>query len=363
VSEHDQLQALLSSLPIILFALDRRANLSMLEGKGAKLFTPTPHALLGRPFVDLYHENSETPGLVANALEGNAVTWTEHLGHHLFQITLTPVRDREGSVTGLLGVGIESPGKTPTSRSPEKGHRTGSDSTSIGGKVFTQVSHELRSPLNSIVGFANLLLQNGESHFDEQDLSYLQRIMGNATHLLGVVGDMMDRAVLKSGTAKVVTSVVDLGGLIRETIAELGGSSKAPHVEVRTEIPADALSIETDRQKLKQILINLVANALKFTQEGSVTVRVGVDEFLRPARIDVQDTGMGIPEEYLETIFNAFERGNSPAGQEVEGTGLGLTISRGLCSLLGYSLRAASEPGRGSTFTIMLSQTPASQSR
>jgi signal transduction histidine kinase len=206
------------------------------------------------------------------------------------------------------------------------------------------------------------LLDNKELHFDKQDLFYLQRIMGNATHLLGVVGDMMDLSVLEAGKAKVEISEVDLGALIGETLAELGAGPGPGHVELRMEVPGNALSMITDRRKMKQILINLLSNALKFTQQGTVSVVVGVDEYLRPVRIDVQDTGKGISTGNLEAIFDAFERGDQE-GPEVEGIGLGLTVTRGLCTLLGYTIQVTSEPGKGSTFTIDCANIPGPQSR
>jgi signal transduction histidine kinase len=123
------------------------------------------------------------------------------------------------------------------------------------------------------------------------------------------------------------------------------------------DIPKGAQSIETDRQKLKQVLINLLGNALKFTERGGIVVRVIVDVMRRPIRIEVSDTGIGIPKERLEAVFEAFEHGQTHGELETSGTGLGLTISRSLCSLMGYELSVESELGKGSTFTIHLVST------
>ncbi len=363
VSEREQLHALLSSLPVVLFVVDRQANLTMLEGKGVTLLARSRQTAVGSPFFELYPQNTETRRLLATAFAGTAVSWTEHRGDHLFVTTLTPLRDRDDSVTGLLGIGIETSGMVPTAGSSETAPHPLPGAPSLNNQYFAQVSHELRTPLNSIAGFANLLLKNRELHFNEQDLFYIQRIAGNATHLLGVVGEMMDLSVVETGRMKIAVSAVDLAGLIRETFAEIGIGSVSGSVELRTEIPADARPIETDRQKLKQVLINLLSNALKFTLQGSVTVSVAIDEFQRPIRIDVRDTGIGIPAENLEVIFEAYNRGEQAAGQDFEGTGLGLTISRALCRLLGYTIRAVSDPGKGSTFSIDCSRTPASQPR
>jgi len=362
VSDRVQLHALLSSLPVILFALDRQVHLTMLEGSGVMLLPPSQQSMVGRSFFEFYSQSEETRHHVTKALKGTPVSWTEHLGDHLFVTTLTPLRDREDSIVGALGVGIETHSIARAAESTERARQSAADVSPL-SQYFARVSHELRAPLNSIVGFANLMLKSRELHPDDSDTFYIQRITGNATHLLGVVADMMDLAAIEAGKAKITISEVDLGALIRETISETGKGSLPGSVGLRVEIQEDARPLETDRQKLKQVLINLLSNALKYTREGSITVTVSVDEFHRPVRIDVRDTGRGIPAGDLEAIFVPFEKGEKAAGQDIEGSGLGLTISRALCGLLGYSIGVVSEPGKGSTFTIELSQTTASQPR
>ena len=227
----------------------------------------------------------------------------------------------------------------------------------VKSQFLTHVSHEMRTPLNSVIGFANLLSKNKESKLSDHDLFYLNRIIGNATHLLNVIGQMLDLSMIESGKVVLTISEVLLAELIRETIAELRGHAGAESVSMSADIPKGAQSIETDRQKLKQVLINLLANALKFTERGGITVRVIVDVLRRPIRIEVSDTGVGIPKERFDAIFEAFERVQPPSGAEFEGTGLGLTISRSLCSLMGYEISVESEVGKGSTFTVHLTKT------
>jgi PAS domain S-box-containing protein len=224
----------------------------------------------------------------------------------------------------------------------------------VKSQFLTHVSHEMRTPLNSVIGFANLLSKNKEAKLSDHDLFYLDRIIGNATHLLNVIGQMLDLSMIESGKLTLAVSELSLAELIRETIAELRGHARAESVPMIADIPKGAQSIETDRQKLKQVLINLLANALKFTERGGITVRVIVDVLRQPVRIEVSDTGVGIPKERFDAIFEAFERIQPPGGPEFEGTGLGLTISRSLCSLMGYEISVESEVGKGSTFTVHL---------
>ena len=232
--------------------------------------------------------------------------------------------------------------------------RKAEQANKVKSQFLTHVSHEMRTPLNSVIGFANLLSKNKEANLSEHDLFYLNRIIGNATHLLNVVGQMLDLSVVESGKLTLNISEVSLAELIRETIADLRGHAGAESVPMSADIPKGAQSFETDRQKLKQVLINLLGNALKFTERGAITVRVSVDVLRQPIRIEVSDTGVGIPKERFDAIFEAFERAQPQKDSESEGTGLGLTICRSLCSLMGYEISVESEVGKGSTFTIHL---------
>jgi CheY-like chemotaxis protein len=142
--------------------------------------------------------------------------------------------------------------------------------------------------------------------------------------------------------------------LIRETLAQLEGRVVDRGITLASDVPPDLSPVSTDPDKLKQVLINLVGNAIKFTDKGGVTVRVAVDDVGLPSRVDVTDTGVGIPAEALDRIFEAFQQADTGMSRRYEGTGLGLTISRSLCELLGYRLVVKSEMGRGSTFSIHL---------
>lgn len=155
---------------------------------------------------------------------------------------------------------------------------------------------------------------------------------------------------------EVETEETDLAGLILETLAQLEGRVADRPVELVAEIPEGTSTLLTDPSKLRQILINLVGNALKFTERGSVTVRVETADppFRHPLALHVVDTGIGIPGDRLEAIFEAFQQAEGGTSRKYGGTGLGLAISRSLCELLGYRMGVASEVGKGSTFTVHL---------
>jgi signal transduction histidine kinase len=220
---------------------------------------------------------------------------------------------------------------------------------------LANMSHELRTSLGSIIGFANLLRKNKHDNLPAQDLVYLDRIQANGTHLLSLINAMLDLSKIEAGQIDLQTTQVALNTLIPEVLEQLEGSKPYPQVPLRAALPLALAPVLTDASKLKQILINLVGNALKFTPEGTVTVRVEVEPATRrPISIAVVDTGIGIPPERCEAIFEHFQQADNSTARKYGGTGLGLAISRALCQLLGYQLTVESTVGQGSTFRIIM---------
>ena len=221
---------------------------------------------------------------------------------------------------------------------------------------LANMSHELRTPLNSVIGFANILLKNKKKKLASSELGFLERIQINGKHLLALINEILDLAKIESGRMELELLTVDVIDLAHEALALVEGQihAREPDVEVRVESPKKMDDIETDPAKLKQILVNLVGNALKFTESGEIVVRIetreGTDEL---AAISVSDTGIGIPEERRSAIFEAFQQAEAGTARQFGGTGLGLAISRSMCLLMGYDLTLESEVGEGTTFKIV----------
>jgi len=224
---------------------------------------------------------------------------------------------------------------------------------------LASMSHELRTPLNSVIGFTNILLKNKDAHLNEKDVGYLQRVLSNGKHLLELINEVLDLAKIEAGRMDLIIEQVDLGKLVVETVQQLEGQAKVKEgaVALVADVPPELNTVETDSAKLKQVIINLVGNALKFTHEGSVTVRLDVGSDGRtPVAIAVVDTGIGIPEDRLNAIFEAFQQAEAGTSRKYGGTGLGLAISRSICLLMGYDLIVESDVGKGSTFSIVMGE-------
>ena len=228
---------------------------------------------------------------------------------------------------------------------------------------LARMSHELRTPLNSIIGFANVLRKNRSSTMTEDQLSFANRIATNGRHLLALINDILDLSKIEAGRMTLDLTAVMLDTLVRETIDELEGETKDRPVVVRAEIPDVIRSIGTDAARMKQVLINLIGNSLKFTERGEVVVTIEADPLGVPQTILVRDTGIGIPKDRLDAIFNVFEQAESVTSRRFGGTGLGLAICRSLCELMGHRLEVDSVEGVGTTMTIKLGTAPRTSRR
>ena len=222
------------------------------------------------------------------------------------------------------------------------------------------MSHELRTPLNSVIGFSNILLRNKRLALDDTEIAYLTRVNAAGTHLLALINDVLDIARIEAGRMTLETAPVDVVALARAVLTQLDAQSQATGIALSLEISDDAVVVDADAGKLHQVLLNVIGNAIKFTPSGSVTVRIVVDasENGAPARrrIEISDTGIGIPADRLTAVFEAFEQAESSTSRRYGGTGLGLSISRALCEAMGFRLEAESEFGAGATFRIELSR-------
>lgn len=215
------------------------------------------------------------------------------------------------------------------------------------------MSHEFRTPLNSILGFSQVLLSGLSGEVNEEQHRQLGMIRRSGGHLMLLVNDILDLERIESGAVEISSAPLDMSALIATAIDEVAPLAAVKGLGVEKDVPNSEVCIESDEDRVRQILLNLLSNAIKFTDEGRIKIVV------TPARegfvtISVCDTGVGIPPNLLEDVFEEFKTMGRANGTSQEGTGLGLAISRRLARMLGGDLVAASEVGSGSTFTLTL---------
>jgi signal transduction histidine kinase/CheY-like chemotaxis protein len=222
---------------------------------------------------------------------------------------------------------------------------------------LANMSHELRTPLNAIIGYSELLAEDAADRSDSAALADLEKIGAAGRHLLGLINEILDLSKIEAGKMELYIEKVALRTAIDEVKSLVTPLIEKNGNTLIIECPDDIGSLRTDLTKLKQCLINLTSNAAKFTKSGTVTLRVsrtdGDDGFPHVV-FAVQDSGIGMTEEQIGRLFQAFTQADSSTTRNFGGTGLGLTITRHFVTMLGGSISVTSTPGQGSTFTVDL---------
>jgi signal transduction histidine kinase len=219
---------------------------------------------------------------------------------------------------------------------------------------LANISHELRTPLNAILGYTHMLLHGVTGAVTEPQRKSLTRIDSNSRHLLALINDILDITRIEAGRMPVRVTTFRVADLVDEAMSELQPVMQRSNLSVTVRMGRAIGAVRTDRPKVKQIVLKLLSNALKFTQTGSIAVAASLENKGRMVAIAVRDTGVGIPEDSRSKIFDDFRQlDNSPA-RGYGGTGLGLPICRRLAQMLGGSIDIDSQVGEGSTFTLRL---------
>jgi signal transduction histidine kinase/CheY-like chemotaxis protein len=225
--------------------------------------------------------------------------------------------------------------------------------SSLKDRFLASVSHELRTPMTVILGFTGALLKGGQGNLNAQQRESLDRVQRNAKLLLGLINDVLDISKIEAGKVEIREQSIALASLARQIEGDYGEPARARGLTFRTEVAPGLDSVRSDPGRVLQIVANLVGNALKFTERGSISVRFEPRERSHWA-IVVSDTGIGIPEEEQTAIFDEFRQGEAVEHRGRGGTGLGLAIVRKLAGVLGGTVSVESEARRGSRFTVIL---------
>jgi signal transduction histidine kinase len=219
-------------------------------------------------------------------------------------------------------------------------------------EFLASMSHELRTPINAIIGYAALLLEGMFGSLSPEQREPLDRSRAAADHLRALIDDILDLAKIEAGKMQFTFEELVLADVIRDVSQQMEPMIRRKSLSYTVEISPDCPPIVTDHTKLKQILLNLMSNAMKFTNRGGVSVVVR--EHAMGVRIDVNDTGIGISPQHLSVIWEDFRQVDQSRTREYGGTGLGLSITRKLVERLGGAISVESILGVGSTFTVML---------
>lgn len=230
--------------------------------------------------------------------------------------------------------------------------------TQLKSEFLANMSHELRTPMNSIIGFTGRVIKKAADNLEPRQLKNLHTVERNAHHLLRLINGLLDLSKIEAGKMEAHAESFELGELIQEVFSLTGSMLDDKSIELITDLPQEGLELITDSIKLKQILINLVSNAMKFTNQGSITISAEcmAAESADGGRVTIRviDTGVGMDQKALQYIFEAFRQVDGSMTRKVGGTGLGLAIVRSFAELLQGSITVESEEGVGTRFELVI---------
>jgi signal transduction histidine kinase len=331
-----------------------------------------PRELIGRPLLEFFPEMRGGPAedALRRALAGSTTIWAHRFhrfflplpapaGHESFSsmqqsARILPVIEGE-QVVGAVVIVQDVTERVAREEALHAALLQAEVASQAKSEFLAAMSHELRTPLSAIVGYMDLIEGDMVGAVPPLQRTFLGRVKAAARHLISVIEEILTFSRVEAGKEPVSTETVDAMAIVREVEEMFMPQALRKGIALEVSVPGEPVTLRTDATKLRQILINLIGNALKFTDEGRVSLEMSVAG--DTALFVIRDTGPGIDDADIGRIFEPFTQVDQSLRRTKGGTGLGLPVSRRLAHLLGGDLRVESEPGVGSTFTLVVSRT------
>lgn len=230
--------------------------------------------------------------------------------------------------------------------------REAQEADRIKSAFLAAMSHELRTPLNSIIGFTGILLQELPGPLNEEQKTQLSMVQNSSRHLLSLINDVLDISKIEAGQLNLEMTDFDIVICIYRALSYMEPLAQKKDLYIETTIDQESIMVHLDQRRIEQIVINLLANAVKFTSEGGVRIHCRLADQM--VHIEVSDSGIGMTEEQMKDLFTPFYQASNGLARTHEGTGLGLSISQRLANRMGGEITVTSSPGKGSIFTLHL---------
>lgn len=331
-----------------------------------RIFGYTAAEAIGRPITMIVPSDrqDEEPKILARLRVGDRVDHFETVRVRKdgtlidISLTISPIRDSQGRVVGASKVARDISDRkhaealaARAKRELQLANDRLKEVDRLKSEFLASMSHELRTPLNSIIGFTGLLEQQIPGPLNEEQLKQLGMVSNSARHLLHLINEILDLSRIEAGRVEVNLHPTNLLAVVKQAVESQRPLAERKKLRLRSEIPPD-LTLVTDPKLLTQVLLNLVSNAVKFTESG--TVEVQAETSAAHVRVTIADTGIGIKQEQLTLLFQPFRQLEGSTRRQHEGTGLGLHISKRILELLGGDIHVDSEFGKGTRLIFTL---------
>jgi PAS domain S-box-containing protein len=362
----ERVRAAFDTLAESLVVLDLRGYIVLANQAFAQLVDRPPEKLIGKAFTEFHWcDRDGRPitaedmpwlrALQAGAQRRNQSAWLKDADgrQHSFMVNCSPILGGNQKYAGML-ISLDDVTRLEEKENALRESQIAAELANRAKSEFlASMSHEIRTPMNAILGFAELL-RRGHYHTEAELRSHLNTIHASGRHLIELINGVLDLSKVEAGKLEVESIECAPVGIVREVVQALNVRAMEKQVDILLEIrglvPA---TIHSDPARLRQIVTNLIGNAIKFTERGRITVAMALQSGVEPRlTIAVTDTGIGIPTHKIDRIFDPFTQAEESTTRRFGGTGLGLTISRKIARALGGDIVVQSQPGEGSTFTI-----------
>jgi PAS domain S-box-containing protein len=352
----DRLKTVLASCPVMLVAMDKKGIVTLAEGQALGALGFEAQEIVGDSVFESCRSSPKVMDAIRRVLQGETVRITSDLGGSpgrdpVFEMHFTPLRDRKGEITGGICIATDITEGWLAKKELERAKDAAEAANRAKSTFLANMSHEIRTPMNGILGMTELVL---DTDLTAEQREYLRMVKTSADALLIIINDILDYSKMEAGKFHLDPTDFPLRDTVRDAVRTLEARARQKGLKLTLQVEPDVPDMLVgDPERLRQVVLNLVGNALKFTERGEVAVRVR-NQAHAGNRITlhfaVADTGIGIEAAKVQTIFQPFMQADGSTTRKYGGTGLGLSISSQLVEMMNGRIWAESEFGRGSTF-------------
>ncbi|MBS9476132.1 response regulator [Ancylobacter radicis] len=358
--DEEQLRAIDAAAPVGLVIMDIKTHVVRhTNGCFGRLIGRDAATIIDRPIAALVGDTEQTARLIdillSPSTERQEFSLPRADGTPIFTIVSHEHLEFRGA-PAIIATFVDISDRVRMEHQLREAKEAAESASRVKSAFLANMSHELRTPLNAIIGYSEILSEDAADEGNTAMVADLDKIQAAGKHLLGLINDILDLSKIEAGRMDVYLEQVFLSRMVEEVKTIVSPMMAKNENRFVIDSPIDIGSLRTDVTKLKQSLINLLSNAAKFTKNGEVVLRLVRDQSAagEVVRFEVSDSGIGMSEEQMGRLFQAFTQADSSTTRNFGGTGLGLTITKHFAAMLGGTISVRSEPGIGSTFTIEL---------